>query len=100
MENLLKQAIMLMFLAVVSCGQQPLIPRPKPPPDPDSGEPCARACLRLEQLECPEAKPEEGQDGIAGTEDDVPCLEWMCAADYLDYEAIAHASTCKEALTD
>lgn len=99
MDNPSKTAIVWLFLVLVSCGQQPLIP-PPPPPPPDSGAPCARACERLQQLECPEAAPEAAADEVAGTDDDIPCLEWMCNADYLDYEAIANAASCKEALED
>lgn len=82
-------------LLLSSC--EPALKPPEVPPPPDSGDPCARACQRLEQLRCPEAKPEPGLDAQAGTADDVPCLEWMCAADYLDYEAIARANSCAEA---
>lgn len=85
----------LLFAVLLSACTEPLKP-PSVIPPPTSGDPCARACQRLEQLSCPEAKPEPGLDGKSGTADDVPCLEWMCAADYLDYEAISTASSCNE----
>lgn len=89
---------LLAFLMLVSCGQipEPSIKPPPDPPPPDAGDPCARACMRLEQLECPEAAPEPGQDGIPGTADDVPCVKWMCNADYLDYEKLANAKSCAD----
>lgn len=85
----------LVAVLLLACTEPPLKPPPVPPP-PTEGDACARACQRLEQLGCPEAEPEAGLDGKKGTADDVPCLEWMCAADYLDHEAIARANSCSE----
>lgn len=96
-RNLLRLLVIVLWTGACTTIPEPSIKPPPPPPTPQEGDPCFRACKRLEQLECEEAKPEAGNDGVEGTEDDVPCLEWMCKADYLDYEAIAHANTCKEA---
>jgi len=85
---------LLMFL--VACGgtEKPRPDPPTPPPDPSTGAPCVRACARIADLGCPEAEPEPGEDGIAGTDDDVRCLDWMCGGTYLDHEAIARANDC------
>lgn len=91
----MKPLVFAVFL--VACGAAQPLPGPEPPtppPDPPSGEPCVRACARIEQLGCPEAEPEAGEDGQPGTADDVTCLAWLCAATYLDHEAIARARDC------
>jgi hypothetical protein len=83
-------------LALAACTPAPY-ERPTPPPPPilDGGTPCERACARAEQLGCPEARPESGEDGTPGTDDDVACVTWMCAADYLDHDALAVAPSCE-----
>lgn len=86
-----------LLLICVGCTDLPHVVRPDPDP-PSSGTPCERACQRLEDLRCPEANPEAGEDGTPGTQDDIDCRTWMCNADYLDYESIANAQTCEEAV--
>lgn len=94
MENRANLLIFLGFILCVTCTVVPPDPEPPPTPEPPEGTPCERACARIVELGCPEAEPEPGLDGEPGTADDVPCLEWMCAADYLDHEAIASATSC------
>lgn len=87
---------LIAVLALAACTPEPY-ERPVPPPPPilDGGTPCERACARAAQLECAEAQPEPGEDGTPGTEDDIACGAWMCAADYLDHEALAAAPNCE-----
>lgn len=95
MEKTSKLAIIITLFLWTGC--LPPGPLEPPPPPPVDGEPCDRACQRLEQLGCPEADPDPGRDGIWGTRDDIACVQWMCTADYLDHEAIATANSCEEA---
>jgi hypothetical protein len=91
---MMRHVIALLLLA--ACTPVPY-ERPLPPPPPilDGGTPCERACARAEQLECPEAEPEAGEDGTLGTDDDIACVTWMCAADYLKHDELAQASSCE-----
>jgi hypothetical protein len=86
----------MVALLLAACTPAPY-ERPVPPPPPilDGGTPCERACARAEQLQCAEAEPEPGEDGITGTDDDIACVTWMCAADYLDHSALAEAPNCE-----
>lgn len=89
-------ALLMIALCIWGCTPVPY-ERPTPPPPPilDGGTPCERACARAVQLECAEALPEVGEDGVRGTDDDIACVSWMCAADYLDHEALAAAPNCE-----
>jgi hypothetical protein len=83
------------ILLLACCTPTPY-ERPEPPPPPivDGGTPCERTCARARQLECAEAQPEAGEDRVLGTDDDITCEQWACAADYLDHDALAVAPSC------
>ncbi len=88
---------MLFVLFAATCDRNPRPPAPEPLPD--GGTTCAAACDRMEVLGCREAEPEPGLDGKIGTADDVPCIAWMCNADFLPWADIANAQTCEEVVS-
>ena len=84
-KNRMKNLIIILLFS--ACTRVSTKPEPEP-------EPCQLACERLQSLQCIEATPEPGRDGIPNTADDISCIEWMCAADYLDYQALSEATEC------
>lgn len=81
-------------LLALACGTPPVIVRP-----PEDA--CETACLKLEELECQEAEPTPGPDGVPGNADDGTCVA-VCqnAAEQgqgLNSRCVAQAATCAAA---
>jgi hypothetical protein len=82
----MKKLIALICCYLTYCSPKPPDVEPyKPlPADTDKIEvspECQAACKRLRELQC-------------GADDVNPCEEWLCAAEFQDFAAIAKAEAC------